>query len=146
LPDVTVARTRSPALKPLTVRRPLADVRGNPYLSTRHIWRVLCPVALISSGLTPSVMTCAGVDFPTQAASIQWALGRSRTVRLYLVSPPDPVSTGSPKTFNCSNSAHRVAFNAAASFNGSLARLAISGNPNIVRAGVFIRAAHNDKY
>jgi hypothetical protein len=130
LPDVTVARTRSPALKPLTVRRPLADVRGNPYLSTRHIWRVLCPVALISSGIIPSTMICAGVDLPTQAASIQWALGSSRTLRLYLVRPPDPVSTGSPKPFNLSKRTHRVAFNAAAPFNGSLACFSISGNPN----------------
>src|SRR6266498_4566658 len=37
LPLGTTALTRSPVRKPLTLRDALADVRGKPYLSIRHI-------------------------------------------------------------------------------------------------------------
>src|SRR5215475_12885799 len=62
----------------------------------------------------------SGVLFPTQAASIQCALGKPLRVRLNFVNPPEPVSIGSPILLSRFNSAHLVALTAA-SFNGAFA-------------------------
>jgi hypothetical protein len=121
LPVLTTALTRSPVWKPLTVRAPLAEVRGKPKRSIRHICRFPCPVALMSKGTTSLVLICSGVLLPTQEASSQWALGRSLMVRLYFVNPPDPHSTGKPNALSRSYNAYRVALTAEASLSGALA-------------------------
>ena len=58
---------------------------------------------------------------PTQAASRAWVLGISSRLRLNLVRPPEPVSTGKPVALSALNSAQRVALTAAASCSGALA-------------------------
>src|SRR5207248_7490980 len=63
----------------------------------------------------------SGVDTPTQAASHQCVLGIPLTLRLYLVSPPDPHSMESPSDWSLLNSSWRVAFTALASLSGALA-------------------------
>lgn len=118
----------------ITVWKPLTDLflgtyrDGNPNLSLRQIWRVQYPVALINSGLF--VRTSNNSTWPTQATSSQWLLGSSNRVRLNLVNPPEPVTTGNSVSFRRLNNAHRVKFTAA-SLRGRLAcarmRLGISG-------------------
>src|SRR5262250_2103428 len=75
----------------------------------------------MESGTTRTAWMCSGVDAPTQAASNQWVLGSSRIVRLYLVRPPVPHSTGKPSASNLSKRALRVALTAEASASGALA-------------------------
>src|SRR5437588_1933460 len=75
---------------------------------------------MIISGDTCSLWSCNGVDFPTHAASHQCILGSCRRVRLYLVSPPDPHSIGSPSDCSLLKSSQRVALIALASFKGPL--------------------------
>src|SRR5256885_2003447 len=89
----------------------------------------------MSSGTIPVIFSCSGVDFPTQAASIQCVFGNSRVVRLYLVSPPEPHSIGNPRTSNLRNSSHLVALTAAASFSGAFAWAKIF----FKRSGFFLR-------
>jgi len=63
----------------------------------------------------------SGVLAPTQAASVQCALGRCNRVRLYFVRPPVPTSTGRANARKRRKIAQRVAFTAAASPSGRLA-------------------------
>ena len=119
----------------ITVWKPLTDLflgtyqDGNPNLSVLQIWRVGCPLALINSALC--VRTSSDSTWPTQATSSQWVLGSSNRVRLNLVNPPEPATTGNPASFRRLNNAHRVQFTAAASLRGRLAcarmRFRISG-------------------
>src|SRR5437588_3128924 len=76
---------------------------------------------MMANGRTPVTCKASGVDLPTHAASTQWVFGSSRVVRLYLVRPPEPHSTGNPSTSNRLNNCQRVAFTAAASLNGAFA-------------------------
>src|SRR5947209_4457865 len=121
LPLVTTARTTSPVWKPLTTLACLGPVRGKPCSSMRHICLHPCPQARMSKGRVPQVSRCSGVDAPTHAASLQWDLGKLRCVRLYLVRPPVPHSTGKHKACKRSYKAHRVALTADASLRGALA-------------------------
>src|SRR5262245_13227937 len=92
----TLARTRSPVRTPPTTLVALGPLSGNPAALVRHIWRLCRPMAVISRGTTPAVLSRCGVLSPTQAASSQWVLGRSRVVRFHFVRPPVPVSRGNP--------------------------------------------------
>src|SRR3954468_14573858 len=100
---------------------PLEKVRGKPYLFILHICLQPCPLAVISRGTTRAMLICSGVLLPTQAASIQGSLASALLTRLNFVSPPDPHSTGKPRSLRRVNNVHRVAFTAAASFNGAFA-------------------------
>src|SRR5579884_3058066 len=68
-----------------------------------------------------AILSWSGVDVPTQVASHQWVLGIPLTLRLYLVSPPDPHSIESPSDWSLLNSSWRVALTALASLSGALA-------------------------
>jgi len=109
----------------ITIWKPLTDLflgtyrDGNPNLSVRQIWWDPCPVALINSGLF--VRTSNNSTWPTQATSSQWLLGSSNRVRLNLVNPPQPLTTGYCVSFRRLNNAHRVEFTAVASLRGRLA-------------------------
>src|SRR6266851_7804419 len=120
-PVGTIARTMSPVWKPLTRLAPFGLEQGKPSLFTLHICLLPCPLAAMSSGTIPLTSSCSGVLLPTQAASIQWALGKLRMVRLYFVNPPLPHSTDNPQAPRRSNKAHRVLLTAAASERGALA-------------------------
>src|SRR3982074_1664172 len=113
-----MALTMSPVLNPFTFLSPLADVRGKPYLSGRHICLDPCPVAVMSKGTMFFTISISGVLLPTLAASSQWVFCKSLVVLLHLVKPPDPHSIGNPVALSRSKSVHRVLFTAAASFNG----------------------------
>src|SRR5712691_10591691 len=95
-PVGTTARTMSPVWNPLTRLAAFGPVRGKPHLFMRHICREPCPLAVMSRGVTPLTRSVSGVLLPTQAASVQCALGNPRWTRLYLVNPPLPHSIGSP--------------------------------------------------
>ena len=64
-------------------------------------------VAITLSGFTRSTFRTRGVEAPTQVASSQWVLGNFLIVRLNLILPPVPVSTGKPVASNLLNKAHR---------------------------------------
>ncbi len=65
---------------------------------------------------------------PTQAASIQWAFGKSCFLRLNLVLPPLAVETLSNVLFKVFNNIQRVELTAAASFKGDVAWVSICFN------------------
>src|SRR5262245_60291107 len=96
VPVVTVARTSIPGLTALDFFAPLGLEHGKPRSLTVHFCLHPCPVAVMSNGTTPDSSSLAGVLLPTQAASIQCCFGKPRCVRLYFVSPPDPLSSGEP--------------------------------------------------
>jgi hypothetical protein len=96
-------------------------------------------VATILDGCIPSTLIVSGVDSPIQTASSQYVrklssllrkllFGSFLLIRLYLVRPPVPHSIGrcfvmlrrlrTGVACNCWYIFHRVAFTAAASFNG----------------------------
>src|SRR5712692_5416480 len=136
----------APIWKPLTRLACLGPVRGKPKRSIRHICRDPCPVAAMSNGTAPRTSMHSGVLVPTQAASSQCVLGSPRCVRLYLVSPPEPHSTGKPNAWSLSYKAKLVAFTAAASLSGAFAcesrRVSRSGlclrNSRLSRAPFFV--------
>src|SRR5579859_3121199 len=106
----------SPVWNPWTCLAPLGLLRAD-----LHLRREPDPVAVISNGTTSVTLSGSGVESPTQAASHQWVLSNSRTVRLNFVSPPEPHSTGNPNVLSRPNKAHLVALTAAASLSGALA-------------------------
>src|SRR5437762_1601476 len=100
----------SPVRKPCLNFFALGLVRGNPYLSIKHICLHPCPYAVMRKGTISQIRRSSGVLLPTHAASSQWVLGSSLAVRLNFVRPPEPHSIGRPNAFNRSNNAKRVAF------------------------------------
>src|SRR5438105_589363 len=82
----------------------------------------------MSKGTIPEGRSFEGVEVPTHAASHQWVLGRFRWVRLNLVSPPEPHSTGSPSVLSRSKRAQRVALTVVASLNGALTWVRIAAS------------------
>ncbi|MGL5060481.1 MAG: hypothetical protein ACRC62_10920 [Microcoleus sp.] len=86
---------------------------GNPNLSVRHDCLVPWPLAAIDKGLIPLILRI-GVDLPTKAASSQCVFSSFCWLRLNLVKPLEPVSTGSHVVFKTSNNANLVVFTAKA--------------------------------
>ena len=118
LPVGTTACTRSPVRKLATIFGRGRYPRGKPQADT--FVRRYCPLprARIVSTPIPFRATCSGVDIPTQRASRACVFGRPRRVRLYLVRPPVPTSTGNPVAARSRHNAQRVELTAAASFDG----------------------------
>src|SRR5262249_24934859 len=96
----TTARTMSPVRKPPTTLVALGALSGKPLSFVRHIWRLCRPIAATSSGPTSCHRNRAGGGLPTQAVSIQCVFVIPRWRRFHFVSPPVPVSSGSPHPCN----------------------------------------------
>ena len=130
------ARTMSPVWKPEDVfGRRAGSPLGDPYVFRFCLWRTPCPHALTSRGRTPSTRSVSGVLAPTHAASSRCVLGSPRVVRLNLVRPPEPVSTGRPVAWSRRRSSSRVELTAAASLSGAWAWALI----RFSRSGSFFR-------
>src|SRR5439155_15195169 len=99
----------------------LAVTDGQSYLVRVAHPTMSAPSSLISRGTTFVVCRHSGVEAPTAAASNQCVFGNPRLTLLYLVSPPEPVSRGSPIACKRRNSSQRVALTAVAAFKGAFA-------------------------
>src|ERR1700704_5520902 len=89
----------------------------------------------MSRGCTPVACTISGVLLPTHTASSQCVLGSTLVLRLYLVSPPEPHSIGSPRASCFLKSSQRVALTAVASPRGAFACASIFFS----KSGFFLR-------